>query len=249
MMHDFSLTSRHVVFMDLPAVFDVDRISAGDAVPYVWDETYGARLGVLRRDDPYGAIRWFQIDPCYVFHVCNAHDAEPGQIVLTVVRYPDLWRKDSSEAYPFSTLWRWTVDLASGSVREEQLDDQFTEFPRIDDRLATLDARYVHTIVAPSHPRHADIPGALLQYDLSTGAVTRHTLGPGRIPSEPAFAPSDDRPGGHGWLMAYVYNAATDTSDLVIVDASDLSAPPVATVHLPQRIPYGFHGNWLPYPW
>ncbi|MER5785798.1 carotenoid oxygenase family protein [Streptomyces mobaraensis] len=248
MMHDFSLTSRHVVFMDLPVVFDLDRISAGDEVPYVWDETYGARLGVLRRDDPYGAIRWFPIDPCYVFHVCNAHDAEPGQIVLTVVRYPDLWRKDSSEAYPFSTLWRWTVDLTSGSVREEQLDDQFTEFPRIDDRLATLDARYVHTVVAPAHPRHADIPGALLQYDLSTGAVARHALGPGRIPSEAAFAPSDDRPGGHGWLMAYVYNAATDTSDLVIVDASDLSAPPVATVHLPQRIPYGFHGNWLPDP-
>jgi len=44
-------------------------------MPYRWDDNYGARLGVMRRDDPYGPIRWFEIDPCYVFHVANAYDS------------------------------------------------------------------------------------------------------------------------------------------------------------------------------
>ncbi|WP_329407499.1 carotenoid oxygenase family protein [Nocardia vinacea] len=75
--------------------------------------------------------------------------------------------------------------------------------------------------------------------------LTAHEFGPGRIPAEAAFAPADDRPGGDGYLMTYVYNADTDRSDLVIVDASELAAPPVATIHLPARVPNGFHGNWL----
>jgi carotenoid cleavage dioxygenase len=49
-----------------------------------------------------------------------------------------------------------------------------------------------------------------------------------------------------GWLMSYVYDATTDRSDVVVLHAQDLAAGPVATVHLPQRVPFGFHGNWVP---
>ena len=49
-----------------------------------------------------------------------------------------------------------------------------------------------------------------------------------------------------GWVMSYVYDAAADRSDVVILHAQDFAAPPVATVRLPSRVPYGFHGNWVP---
>ncbi|WP_433621774.1 carotenoid oxygenase family protein [Nocardia sp. CA-120079] len=236
MHHDFNLTASHVVFMDLPVVFDLETAKSGGGMPFRWRDDYQARLGVLRRDDPHGAIRWFPIDSCYVFHTLNAHD-EPGRIVLHVIRYPSLWRQDS-HLPERASLWRWTIDLATGTVAEEQLDDRDAEFPRIDDRLAGLDSRFGHATVAGDS-------GALLRYDLHTGTSTAHEFGPGRIPAEAAFAPADDRPGGDGYLMTYVYNADTDRSDLVIVDASELAAPPVATIHLPARVPYGFHGNWL----
>jgi carotenoid cleavage dioxygenase len=237
MMHDFHLTARHVVFMDLPVVFDRDR----PGMPYGWEPEYGARLGVLRRDDPYGEVRWLPIDPCYVFHALNAHDEGDQRIVLYVSRYAEFG--DNTPAF----LWRWTLDLASGTVTEDQLDDQFAEFPRVDDRLAGQDARFGYA--ARGLSLGADgIPGALLRYDLHTGAVARHDFGPGRTPGEAAFAPADDRPGGPGWLITYVYDATTDTSDLVVLDAEDISAGPVATVPLPQRVPYGFHGNWIPDP-
>jgi carotenoid cleavage dioxygenase-like enzyme len=239
MMHDFSLTERHVVFMDLPIVFDLGLARSGGTMPYRWNDGYGARLGVLRRDDPYGAIRWFSINPCYVFHTLNAHDTA-GQVVLTVVRYAELWR-DSQQFDQSGMLWRWVIDLVHGTVTEQQLDDRDCEFPRIDDRLAGLDARYGHTIVSSGDA------GALLRYDLHTGDVTEHAFGPGRYPSEAAFAPADNQPGGAGWLMSYVYAAPSGTSDLVILDAADLAAP-VATIRLPRRVPFGFHGNWLPDP-
>jgi carotenoid cleavage dioxygenase len=81
-----------------------------------------------------------------------------------------------------------------------------------------------------------------------TFLVGGHCFGPGRRPSEAAFAPADDQPGRAAWLMTYVHDVASDTSDLVILDAADVEAPPVAAIHLPRRVPFGFHGNWLPDP-
>jgi carotenoid cleavage dioxygenase-like enzyme len=155
--------------MDLPVVFDLGLAMSG-TMPYRWDDDYGARLGVLRRDDPYGTVRWFDVGPCYVFHPLNAHD-EDGRIVLYVMRYPEMWRR-SAQGRDRATLWRWTIDLAGGTVREEQVDHRPAEFPRVDDR------------------------------------------------------PADDAAGGDGWLMTYVYDAGTDRSDLVVLDAGDLTAPP-----------------------
>ncbi|MGW1839200.1 carotenoid oxygenase family protein [Streptomyces sp. BBFR2] len=237
MMHDFHLTDAHVVFMDLPVVFDHTH----PGMPYRWDPEYGARLHVLRRDDPFGPVRSLPIDPCYVFHALNAHDDGVDRIVLYVSRYASFGGETPAH------LWRWTLDLTSGTVREEQLDDQDSEFPRIDDRLAGRPARFGHTTVAEG-PGSGPVPGALLRYDLRSGAYERYGFGPGRTPGEAAFAPADDTPGGPGWLLTYVHDAATDTSDLVILDAEEITAGPVATIHLPRRVPYGFHGNWIPDP-
>ena len=34
-------------------------------------------------------------------------------------------------------------------------------------------------------------------------------------------------------------------SDLVILDPANFEAKPIVTIHLPVRIPSGFHGNWI----
>lgn len=239
MMHDANLTERFVVFMDLPAVFDLDLALQG-TMPYRWDPGYGARLGVLRRDDPFGAVRWFDIDPCYVFHPVNAHD-DGSTITIDVVRHPSLWSGADGPA----CLWRWRIDLASGTVAEEQLDDRSCEFPRVDDRLVGLDARRAWTTTMP-RPESPGSSGAITVHDLHDGTSATHHFPAGQIPGEAVFAPVDDEPGGRGWLLAYVHDAGRGASDVVVLDPEQPAAPPVATVHLPVRVPHGFHGSWLP---
>jgi carotenoid cleavage dioxygenase-like enzyme len=241
MMHDFFLTSGHVVFMDLPILFDrAKAMNGAPGMPYTWTPDYGARLGVLRRDDPLGLVRWFEIGTCFVFHTLNAYEDADGQrLVLHVIRHDSLG--DGVDITGQATLWRWTIDLAGGTVREQQLDDRGCEFPRIDDRLAGLPAPHGYT--STMRGRHG---GAIHRYDLERATVTSHQLGAGQVPGEAVFVAADDRPGGPGWLMSFVYDATTNGSDLVILDASDLAASPVARIHLPRRVPAGFHGNWLP---
>ena len=239
MMHDFALTADYVVFMDLPVVFNLDVAIKGEGdMPYRWSDEYGARFGVMRRDDPFGPIRWFEINPCYVFHVANAYN-DSNSIVLQAVRYPELWR-DSGGFDADGVLWSWTIDLNTGSVSERQLDDRAVEFPRIDDRLATLAARYAVSVG----------DARLVRYDLTTGDAVEHAFGTAESPGGPGeavFVPSTEGPADEssGWYLGYVYDPARDGSDLVIIDALDFAAAPVARIKLPHRVPYGFHGNWI----
>jgi carotenoid cleavage dioxygenase-like enzyme len=244
LMHDFALTADHVVFMDLPLLFNLSFALTQQSerdLPYRWHDQYPARLGVLRRDDPYGPVRWFDIDPCFVFHIANAYDSG-SSIVLEVLRYPEMWR-DSSEFGTDAELWRWSINLDTGMVEESQLDDRGVEFPRVDDRLAGAAARYSVAVGS----------GALVRYDLQRDTASEHRFG-GRVshgapsaPGEAVFAPavgkSDELA---GWYLTYVYDPVTDGSDLVIIDASDFEGDPVARVRLPRRVPHGFHGNWIP---
>ncbi len=242
MMHDFAMSAEHIVFMDLPVVFrlDIARNGPGD-LPYRWSDDYGARLGVLRRDNPYSPIRWFDIDPCYVFHVLNAFDKTEDNdklVVLEAVRYPELWRDDGAPGSD-AVMWSWTINLTRGTVTEQQIDERAIEFPRMDDRLAGMPARYGVAVGT----------GKLVRYDLERGTAEEHLFGTATAPGGPAeavFAPADSNGSElSGWYLAYVYDPSRDSSDLVIIDASDFRGKPVARVHLPRRVPYGFHGNWI----
>ena len=242
MMHDFALSAEHIIFMDLPVVFrlEIARDSLLD-IPYRWSDDYGARLGVMRRDDPYGPIRWFDIKPCYVFHVLNAFEktTDDGEIVvLQAVRYTELWR-DGGAPGSDAVMWSWTINLARGTVTEEQIDDRAVEFPRIDDRLIGVPTRYGITVGSSK----------LVRYDFARGTAEEHSFGtatqPGG-PGEAVFAPANSGTKElTGWYLSYVYDPVRDGSDLVIIDASDFQGKPVARVQLPQRVPYGFHGNWI----
>lgn len=241
MMHDFAITDRHVIFMDLPVVFRPDLALEG-RFPYAWSEQYGARLGVKPRQHGAGSTRWFAIEPCYVFHPLNAF-AEGDRILVDVARYERLWA-DGPETFPSACLHRWEIDLKAGGVRERRLDDRPIEFPRVDDRRVGLPHRYGYAVANFSGV--ADPSAALVKYDLASGRTETHDFGAGRVPAEGVMVPASDRAGeDDGWVLLYVYDRTRNASDLVILDGAAFTGPPVAVVHLPQRVPFGFHGNWI----
>jgi carotenoid cleavage dioxygenase len=164
---------------------------------------------------------------------------------VDVVRHPKMFATDFNgpdEGPP--TLDRWTIDAGAGKVIEERLDDRGQEFPRVDERLVGKPHRYGYCAAVDSDP--IDHRG-LVQHDLERGTATPHDFGPGRAAGEAVFVPrAADAAEDDGWLLSLVYDAATDRSDLVILSAQDFAGEPVATVHLPQRVPFGFHGNWVP---
>lgn len=219
-----------------------NRLSANTGYPYRWNPHYPARIGVMPREGGNADVRWFDVEPCYVFHPMNAYE-DGAAIVLDLVRHPKMFDTDPhgpNEGPP--TLDRWTVDLGAGKVREQRLDDRAQEFPRIDERLVGRRHRYGYT---PQLGRGAEQGPALLKHDLQQDTTTAREFGPGKEVDEFVFEPSaPDSAEDDGVLMGFVYDKAESRSDLVILDAASLET--TATVHLPARIPTGFHGNWVP---
>ncbi|CAN5436120.1 carotenoid oxygenase family protein [soil metagenome] len=248
MMHDFNVTRDHVIVMDLPAVFDIELAMRGE-MPIHWDDDYPARLGVMPRTGGDADVQWFDIDPCYVFHPMNAYE-DGERIVIDVARLSHVWR-DSMMDFPSPELWRWTLDRTTGTATQEQVDDRAAEFPRVADSVVGLAHRYGYMMGIPDDPSYENPmnqSGSILKYDRNTGKRSEISLGTGCIPGETVLVPAaagtaeDD-----GYLMTYVYDADTEASRFVVFEASTIDPNPIASVALP-RIPFGFHGNWIPAP-
>jgi carotenoid cleavage dioxygenase len=256
MIHDCAITERYVVILDLPVAFNLDAAMAGASLPYLWAPDRPPRVGLLPLAGTADEVRWFEAPTCYVFHTLNAYDTPDGDVVVDVVRHPRMFdRVTNGPDEGAAVLERWTVPAgatgstgrggsaasAGSAVRVTTLDDRGQEFPRIDDRRTGRRHRYGYGAVVDALE-----PGPIIKHDLDAGTSEVHSFGPGRSSMEPVFVP---RPGGtaedDGWLLSYVHDATTGTADVVILGAQDLTAGPVATVHLPVRVPFGFHGSWL----
>ena len=253
MMHDFAITKDHVIFILCPLVFSFENLAKRGGV-FSWEPERGTRLGVMPRSGGNADVKWFETEASYVFHPMNAF-AEGDAIVLDVARYGRLdfmspqaaanpsWRDENA-----ARMHRWRIDLRAGGVKSTPLDDIVTEFPRVDERRLGRRHRFGYT--AAREPELDDgaqpVWTAIKKYDLERGTAETRRFGAENGVGEPLFVPrgagaaEDD-----GWVLVLAYDHARNTSDFYILDARDVRGEPVAVVHLPHRVPYGFHGNWV----
>lgn len=246
MIHDFAITETHAIFMDLPVVFDLPLALQG-TMPFHWSDEYPARVGVMPRYGKGADVRWFEVEPCYVFHGLNAYD-EGDTVVFDVCRIDELWRDPSQIIGPGKqTLHRWTFDLAGGSVKEETLDERGMDFPRVADARTGRKHRFGFTVEFGAAPDGAPGLAGLLELDLERGRSQSHSFGAGCNPSEAVFVPAAgaDPNSDEGYVLCYVHDEGSERTELVVLDASRFEAKPLARIPLPQRVPYGFHGSWI----
>lgn len=247
MIHDFAVTENYVIFLDSPALFDVQAMMTGGSMVR-WAPENGTRLGVLPRRGDAEDIKWFEIDTCYVVHFFNAWEAD-GRIELHAPRFaqmPGGFEFDDPSGREAPVPWHWSIDLASGSVTDAQTDDRSGEFPRVNDDLATRHTRFGYTALARSWEFEFDFHG-VVKYDLENSTAQEHFYAETEVSGEHVFAAD---PAGtaedDGWLLSVVTERTTERSHLAVLDARDLSMGEIARIELPRRVPLGFHANWFP---
>ena len=251
-MHDFAITREHVLFFDQPYLFDLEA-AMQHGFPFRWAPELGARVGVLRRGDPGSQIRWFETETCYCFHPMNAYDTDRGDAGASTI-VVDVPKMDSvgtgAAPKPSSlTLERWTIDVAAGVVKQDVIDDAPQEFCRVNESVLASQHGYGYTIATGLGA--GDLPYAATRtykHDFVAGTREVHEFGAGLHPGEFVFVADPERGGAEdgGWLMGLVHDDAADRTRLTLLDAQDFAGDPVAEVILPRRVPYGFHGNWIP---
>jgi carotenoid cleavage dioxygenase len=233
-MHDFAITQRHVVFYVLPVLFGDLR----SAVPLCWDPSFPARVGILPRDGFQDDMRWFDVAPCTISHTVNAFE-DGASVVLDAVRAP--------RPLVAHTLHRFTFDLDRGSARESTLDPRFLDFPRVHPHYVGARHRFVYSTELCDFGRDGSFSKTRAhRHDLQLQRSLVHEFGEDWMPGEAVVIPRADRRDEQAaWIMLFVHARDGSQTELVVLDAEHFSAPPLARVRIPGRVPYGLHGAWL----
>ena len=246
MLHECAITENYILVLDLSVTFSLYKLGTG-YFPFSWNDDHQARIGLLDRKRNTSEIKWFNIDPCYFFHTLNAYEDSQGNVIVDAMRYQRTFDEDRNG--PFTEfpplLTRWTLNLSNGNAYEQQLDDQPAEFPRIHPNLNGQFNQFGYSLGTGSQQK-PDF-GRIIKYDFTKNINEVYELGEGKRGAEPVFIPSENQKyEDEGYLMAYVYDKASDKSDLVIFNAQNIKSGPIAQIKLPQRVPFGFHGSWVP---
>ena len=251
MMHDFAITETDAIFWDLPVTFDLDAAIAyiadptAAAFPYAWTPEDGSRVGVMPLGGGANSIQWFELDPCYVFHGVNAF-RRGDEVVADVCRLSSMFAPGQFFGGEASHR-RWTFNTATGKVTDDVLAvDNPGDLPGRDPRRVGREHRYSYLLGTRENPDTVEF-GGLIKHDYRDNTREFWEPGPSRHAGEWLFVPGGSDPADDaGWLISTVHDDATGVTDLVVVDATAVARGPVASIALPQRVPYGFHATWVP---
>ncbi len=248
-VHDFAVTETHAVFPFFPLITDEDVLKKGGPF-YQYHPDKETIVAVVPRNGTAEDIRWFRGPNTTAGHMMNAV-TEGSKVHLDLCLYQGncfaFFPTPTGETTPTvpPILTRLTMDLDSNSDEfvQKVLSPSPCEMPRTDDRYQGRPYRYGFMICY----RGADGTSAVGRIDHKTGDLKTWAPGPNAGVQEPQFVPRrPDSPEGDGWLLVLVSRVAENRSDLVILDATDIEAGPVALIKLPTRVRSTFHGAWAP---
>ncbi|KAM3201758.1 hypothetical protein P3L10_029382 [Capsicum annuum] len=294
--HEIGVTKRYNVILDFPLTVDIIRlIIGGELIKY--DKDGYARIGIMPRYGDTTSIKWFEIEPCCVFHIINCYEDNDEVVVRacrasrSIIPRPAIAvdkvelsldgldetsssKKNSQllkEFFSFFRVCEWRLNMRTGDVKMKNstpTDHQFImDFPMIHEHFIGLKNKFGYLQLVDSEAFSNYFGGfakfgglAKLHFDERKVDISKddkqeddlikveyHFFPKNTFCSGATFVPKvegvdeDD-----GWIVAFTHNENTNQSQVYIVDAKDFGSKPVAIIILPSRVPYGFHGAFMP---
>ena len=244
-IHDLQITDNYVVIFYAPAFHSVEKAMKGEN-PFLWEPELGTKIIAIPRSGK-GQNTVFETEAFFSWHYCNGFERS-GKLIIDYVRIKSIpFAQDQgtgAEKQP-RRMNRMTLDLATRQVSNEEISDVFCEFSRVDER--RMGKSYRYGFAASSNREWGDAHGynCTGRFDFNTGETSLWEYGPEANAGEPVYVanPDSDRE-EDGWLMCFVHNPG-EGAFLSVLSAGDFTRGPVCKVHIPGRVPNGFHANWM----
>lgn len=274
-VHDFVITPNYCIFFQNPVSFNplpyaIGIRAAGQCITFHPEQP--TKIVLIPRQSGMKAqaeedeqanknqewtggkkrAKTFEVSAGFVFHHVNAFE-QGDELVIDSVCYKSLpavepdadYRQTDFDAIAPGQLWRFRLNLKTGEIQRQPLESRCCEFPSIHPNHVGRPYRY--TYMAAAHAPTGNAPNqAILKVDVESNQRQIWSAAPRGFVSEPVFVPHPSGKEDDGWLLALVFDAACDRSDVVILDAQNLNRGPVARLHLKHHVPYGLHGSFTP---
>nr|ADU85829.1 9-cis-epoxycarotenoid dioxygenase [Fragaria x ananassa] len=247
MMHDFAITENFVVIPDQQVVFKLQEMITGGS-PVIYDQNKKSRFGILAKNATNADdIIWVESPDTFCFHLWNAwEEPESDEVVVigSCMTPPDSIFNECDESLK-SVLSEIRLNLKTGESKRrpiisEEADHVNLEAGMVNRNLLGRKTRYAYLAIAEPWPKVS----GFAKVDLFTGEVKKHIYGDRKFGGEPFFLPSSSTgEEDEGYILSFVHDEKTWKSELQIVNAVSLKVE--ATVTLPSRVPYGFHGTFI----
>ncbi|EOA30163.1 hypothetical protein CARUB_v10013279mg [Capsella rubella] len=246
MMHDFAITENFVVIPDQQVVFKLPEMIRGGS-PVVYDKEKVARFGILDKyAEDSSKIKWIDAPDCFCFHLWNAWEEPETEEVVVIgscMTPPDSIFNESDENLK-SVLSEIRLNLRTGESTRRPIisdgDQQVNlEAGMVNRNMLGRKTKFAYLALAEPWPKVS----GFAKVDLATGEVKKHLYGDNRYGGEPLFLPGEGGEEDEGHILCFVHDEKTWKSELQIVNAVSLEVE--ATVKLPSRVPYGFHGTFI----
>ncbi|MED6205397.1 hypothetical protein PIB30_017209 [Stylosanthes scabra] len=269
--HDIGITQRYTVILDFPLIVDPNRLLRGGQLIEYEKDKY-ARIGIMPRYGDSDSIKWFEVEPNNTLHLINSFEDGDEVVVWgcpaldSVIPGPKGGLNDDPKW--LSRCYEWRLNVQTGEVNEKYLTDgpnQFMDFPVINEKFTGIKNKYAYTqVVDPiatsdaGMPKYGGLAKLYFEDELSSKEgekveekvikVEYHEFesrnvfctGLSFVPKQGALQEDD------GWIIAFVHNEDTNISQAHIIDGKKVSDEAVAKITLPCRVPYGFHGAFMP---
>jgi len=254
-MHDFTITPNYAIFFQNPVSFNPLPFLLGmkGAAECIQFDSKAATQIILIPRNGQGEMRTLDAPPGFVFHHANSFEQD-GKVIVDSIVYSDFPALDEGTSYeevdfsnvPEGQLWRFQLDLEAGTVEPDCVISRCCEFPAYHPQHVGRPYRYLY--IGAAHAPQGNAPlQALLKRDLETGAEQLWSEAPRGFTGEPVFVPHPEGEAeDDGWVLCLTYNAARQCSDLIILDAKNIEAGPIARLKLNHHVPYGLHGSFTP---
>jgi all-trans-8'-apo-beta-carotenal 15,15'-oxygenase len=192
-----------------------------------------------------------------LFHILNAYD-DGDEVVIDAAGYDGVVHFDfimpaadgrPSRPAPKNRIVRIRVDPSAGTATVTPFDGASGEAPEV--APSVHGKRYRHAWFAALPSARAEEPYAYVlsrrigHLDVETGALSYWDAGEGHQLSPPAFAPdttADDPEAG--WVLAWDIDLEKETTDVVVLDAQNVPAGPVARLRLGIYLPAVSHARF-----
>ena len=250
LLHDMAITKNYVIFFHCPLVFEMSKAMKCNS-PFVWKPEMGTKIILIHRHDLTRKPVRLDTDAFWLWHFMNAHE-ENEQIVIDFVYYPQIKLESTLEAILATKahLHRFTVNPDAKTIKSQPLDDRFVDLPTIDPRQTGKSYQFGYApyidLKLTAQKKIPNYYPEIIQYNVREQTSKVHRFKPGCYGGEAIFVPKKNGVSElDGYVMTLVFDENQQKSDLLILDPANFEDEPIARIHLPVRVPSGFHGNWI----
>jgi len=265
--HDFLLTENYYIFHHTPFLdmnpSNMVKVFTELTAPGKLLKHYRhlpSRMIVIPRDvDSKEPIRYFDTDPCHIYHHLNAW--EEGDIIylstvcldenITMEFAHKIWLSNAEEAPGY--IYNYRINLAQHTITREKADECSCEFPSVHPFMNGKPFRFGY-LMASDFPFHPIPYQEVVKFDrLGKDRQVWSAREQGGILGEPVFVPrkgyglpTSAEEEDEGWVIVQVYYYQTHETQFVILDAKNIPSGPVARLKLRHHTPLQFHGTYNP---